>query len=141
MAAVPADFQFGSASFICFVLVPANGNNETSVQNPAYHNDIKHNSAHFHIVLMQLTVNFPFHLLCSVINRAIARRILCGHAQFELNANLLDSHFKSHLCGQASKYLVHLITILFMLNQTCITSLCISYLLTRVLIPTVNNFS
>ena len=49
MAAVQVDFQFGSAPFICFIpgvfLVPANENNDTSLQNPAYHNDIKHSSA------------------------------------------------------------------------------------------------
>ena len=68
---------------------PANGNNKTTVGNPALPQP---QQRHFHIVLVQLTVDYPFYfrILHSVINGAIAMCIAYGRALFELNANLLD---------------------------------------------------
>ena len=55
---------------------PANGNNKATVQNPALQR------RHFHIILAQLTVDYPFYfrILRSVINGAIAMRIAYGRA-------------------------------------------------------------
>ena len=63
----------------CCPVGPANGNNKTTVGNPALPQPQRR---HFHIVLAQLIVDYPFYfrILRSVINGAIAMRIAYGRA-------------------------------------------------------------